>query len=107
RHKGAFTVNYFADSWSLMGRANYYGTWSQSLDGGNLDNVINAPAAWILDAEAVYNFNESFSFAVGANNITDDFGPRDPSHSSGRAYATTSPYGSNGRFMYAKATYNF
>ena len=69
--------------------------------------MINAPSVVLLDAEAVYNFNENFSFAIGANNITDDFGPKDPSHSNGRAYSSMSPYGANGRFMYAKAMYSF
>lgn len=107
RHKGALTTIYFADSWSLMGRINYYGTWSQSLNNGSLNNVINAPVSWLLDAEFLYNINESFGFALGSNNITDDNGPVDPSHSSGRAYSSTSPFGANGRFLYAKLMYNY
>lgn len=107
RHKGSFTAIYYADSWSLMGRANYYGSWIQSINSGNLNNLIIAPTSVLLDAEFVYNFNESFGLALGSNNITDDNGPIDPSHSSGRKYSSTSPFGANGRFMYAKLMYTY
>lgn len=106
-HKGSFTVNYSADSWSLMARANYYGEWAQSLNNDNLDNVINASSAILLDTEFAYNFDNGTSFALGVSNLTDDNGPVDPSHSSGRTYSSTSPYGFNGRFVYGKISYSF
>jgi len=106
-HKGSFTVNYSVDSWSLMARANYYGEWAQSLNNDNLDNVIYASSAILLDTEFAYNFDNGAGFALGVSNLTDDNGPVDPSHSSGRTYSSTSPYGFNGRFMYAKVSYSF
>lgn len=106
-HKGSFTMNYQADSWSIMARANYYGEWAQSLNNDNLDKVIDGPVAIILDTEVAYNFDNGAGVALGINNLADENGPIDPNHTSGRTYASTSPYGFNGRFMYAKVTYSF
>ena len=106
-HKGSFTMNYLADSWSLMARANYYGEWFQ------FSPDIKGSATVLFDAELAYNFDNGAGFAVGVNNLTDDNGPVAPinaaglSTSSGRSYSSTSPYGFNGRFVYAKVTYSF
>ncbi|WP_057831446.1 TonB-dependent receptor plug domain-containing protein [Colwellia sp. TT2012] len=100
-HKGSFTVNYQADSWSLMARANYFGEWSQ------FDPDIPGDAAILLDTEFAYYFDNGAGFAVGINNLTDDNGPVAEGAPSGRSYSSTSPYGFNGRFVYAKVTYSF
>jgi iron complex outermembrane receptor protein len=100
-HKGSFTVNYSADDWTLMTRASYYGEWFQ------YSPDITGDAAVILDTEFSYSFDSGTAVAVGINNLTDDNGPVDESHSSGRTYSSTSPYGFNGRFMYAKVSHRF
>nr|WP_157466339.1 hypothetical protein [Colwellia sp. MT41] len=100
-HKGSFTVNYQADSWSLMARANYFGEWSQ------FDPDIPGDAAILLDTEFAYYFDNGAGFAVGINNLTDDNGPVAEGAPSGRSYSSTSPYGFNGRFVYGKVTYSF
>lgn len=100
-HKGSFTVNYLADEWSVMARANYYGKWYQ------YSPDVTGNAAVLLDAEFNYQVSDQIDLSLGVNNLTDDNGPIDQSHSSGRTYASTSPYGFNGRFVYAKVAYNF
>jgi iron complex outermembrane receptor protein len=100
-HKGSFTVNYLADDWSLMARANYYGEWFQ------YSPDITGDAVVLLDAEFNYHVTEEVDLTLGVNNLTDDNGPVDESHSSGRTYSSTSPYGFNGRFLYGKVTYTF
>ena len=100
-HKGSFTVNYLVDSWSFMARANYYGEWNQ------YGPDIKGDAAILLDTEFAYSFDNGAGFAVGINNLTDDNGPVAEGAPAGRSYASTSPYGFNGRFVYAKATYSF
>jgi iron complex outermembrane receptor protein len=100
-HKGSFTTNYSADSWSLMARANYYGEWFQ------YGPDIAGDAAILLDTEFAYSFDDEIKVAVGINNLTDDNGPVAEGAPAGRSYASTSPYGFNGRFMYAKVTYSF
>ncbi|MDQ7048369.1 MAG: TonB-dependent receptor [Enterobacterales bacterium] len=105
--KGSFTTSYTADALRLMGRVNYYGTWQQ------FGPDIDGPTAWLFDTELSYDINDSTGFAVGINNLTDENGPRAAinaaglSTSSGRTYSSTTPYGSNGRFYYAKLTYSY
>jgi len=101
--KGSFTTNYTADGWRLMGRLNYYGTWEQ------VSPDLAAPSAVLVDAEFQYDVSDNTGFAVGVNNLTDENGPAfpNPGAQSGRIYASTSPYGFNGRFYYAKVTYSY
>jgi len=99
--KGSFTVDYSADDWTLMARANYYGEWFQ------FSPNITGDAVVLLDAEFAYNFDGGTAVSVGVNNLTDDNGPVAVGAPSGRSYASTSPYGFNGRFMYAKVSHRF
>lgn len=101
KSRGSFTTTYQADDWRLMGRINHYGTWQQY--GPDIDG----PTALLLDAEMSYDINDSVGFALGINNVTDENGPVDESHSSGRTYSSTSPYGFNGRFYYVKLSYHY
>ena len=59
------------------------------------------------DAEFAYNFDGGTAVSVGVNNLTDDNGPVAVGAPSGRSYASTSPYGFNGRFMYARVSHRF
>jgi len=99
--KGSFTVDYSADDWTLLARANYYGEWFQ------FSPNITGDAVVLLDAEFAYNFDGGTAVSVGVNNLTDDNGPVAVGAPSGRSYASTSPYGFNGRFMYAKVSHRF
>ncbi|MFT5450763.1 MAG: iron complex outermembrane receptor protein [Enterobacterales bacterium] len=103
RHKGSFTATYQADDWRLLTRLNYYGEWEQVSPDLASDGEI------LVDAELSYDYSESIGVALGVNNLMDDNGPRFPvaGGQSGRTYASTSPFGFNGRFIYAKLTYNY
>jgi len=105
--KGSFTTKYQADDWSLMGRINHFGAFEQF--GPN----ISGPAALLFDTEFGYDISDSMGFAFGINNISDERGPDAAvnsvglSTSSGRAFSTVTPYGSNGRFYYVNLAYSF
>ncbi len=101
KNKGSFTVNYLADSWGLMARANYYGEWQQ------FSPDIKGGAAVLIDAEFNYQVSERIGLALGVNNLTDDNGPVEELHGGGRLYSAISPYGFNGRFVYGKVSYRF
>jgi iron complex outermembrane receptor protein len=104
KSRGSFTTTYQADKLRLMGRINHYGTWQQY--GPDVDG----PTAWLLDTEVAYEMNDSVGFAIGINNLTDENGPRVPGipgAASGRTYSSTTPYGFNGRFYYAKVSYHY
>ncbi|MEL0640661.1 TonB-dependent receptor [Pseudoalteromonas aliena] len=113
-HRATFTWAQQWESVSAFARANYYGEYQ----GVHVDydaTAKTADAAVTIDAEITYFLNESVSFSVGAQNIFDqdaeklDFEDSTgiPNNNWGGQYYETSPYGINGGFYYAKATYTF
>ncbi|MEL0631309.1 TonB-dependent receptor [Pseudoalteromonas carrageenovora] len=113
-HRATLTWAQQWESISLFTRANYYGEYQ----GVHVDydaTAKTADAAVTIDAEITYFLNESVSFSVGAQNIFDqdaeklDFEDSTgiPNNNWGGQYYETSPYGINGGFYYAKATYTF
>jgi iron complex outermembrane recepter protein len=102
-------------------RANRYG----KVLGAGSDTFLDVPLAakWLTDMEIRGTFAEKFTIAVGANNLFDvypDTVPTgrgtDPATNAGRNFPATnyflpysnfSPFGFNGRFLYAKATVAF
>ena len=64
----------------------------------------------LIDLEARYTWAEKVTLAVGADNILDEYPDAAPLglNSTGNTpFSTYSPFGYSGRFVYAKATYNF
>jgi len=106
-NRGFITANFSKDDWSLIAKLNYYGRFYEAhLDSGSLP--IYADNAYLVDMEYNMDINESVGFAVGTNNLFDEYPTENP-HAGvvGARYPTTSPFGFNGRFMYAKVTYDF
>ncbi|MEZ5559338.1 MAG: TonB-dependent receptor [Pseudomonadales bacterium] len=120
-NRGIFTINHLVGDLRLMVRASFYDDWIEGSYSGdpafvagttkyntdcNFDNCYDG--AWIFDAEASYTFNDTYTFIVGAQNFTDDFGPKDKdntatgglSNSSGSRYETGTPWGYDGGFYY-------
>ena len=113
-HRATFTLSQQWESVSAFARANYYGEYQ----GVHVDydaTAKTADAAVTIDAEVTYFLNESVSFSVGAQNLFDqdaeklDFADATgiPNNNWGGQYYETSPFGINGGFYYAKATYTF
>jgi len=119
-----FTTNFLKDSWSLMARVNYYGSYYEAhLDDPGLP--VNSGSEFTIDTEFNMDISEDIGFALGVSNLLDErplelnsviIDP-DPNVSGdefnlgsdvvGAKYPVTSPMGFNGRFYYAKATYRF
>ncbi|GAB0109088.1 TonB-dependent receptor plug domain-containing protein [Pseudoalteromonas distincta] len=113
-HRATFTWAQQWESVSAFARANYYGEYQ----GVHVDydaTAKTADAAVTIDAEVTYFLNESISFSIGAQNLFDqdaeklDFADATgiPNNNWGGQFYETSPYGINGGFYYAKATYTF
>lgn len=114
------TYNHVIGNFRFLARASWYDEWIEG------DYSADAPAnpvnytidctvprdqcydsQWLLDLEAAYSFNDNWTFIVGAQNITDEFGPIDDNNldgtiGSGNTYDTSSPYGFDGGFWYAR-----
>jgi iron complex outermembrane receptor protein len=111
-HRATLTWSQSYDDFSFFVRGNYYGEYQ----GVHVDydaTIGDGDAALLFDAEASYFINDSFTVAVGAQNIFDEqatkINRQDGGDNSawGGVYYETSPFGFNGGYYYVKATYNF
>jgi iron complex outermembrane receptor protein len=73
-------------------------------------NDFTLDAKWILDASVNFNVTDKFSVGVGADNLLDEYPtmtPDDQSFNGIFPYSSRSPFGFSGRFVYARASYNW
>ena len=107
--------SYSQSAWNVTAREARYGEYC-SLTIAPVDDQ-TYPAAWLTDLEVSYRWSK-YTFAVGAENLFDQFPARNlkagtPSGSEqvGSAgvflYPSNSPFGMNGRFVYSRVNYNF
>jgi len=98
--------------WSLNG-------WSATVKGTRYASVLVANntaaldyetgSAILLDLEGRYVLDSGVGFAVGVNNVTDEYPEFNPySGDTGSVgFPQYSPYGFNGRFIYGRVSYSF
>ncbi|MCL1043868.1 TonB-dependent receptor [Shewanella electrodiphila] len=113
-HRATFTWGQNWDSFGLFTRLNYFGEFQ----GVHVDydaTAITGSAAVTVDMEFSYYINESFTVAVGAQNLFDQEAEKlafedatgIPNNNWGGQYYETSPFGFNGGYYYLKGSYNF
>ncbi|KID58464.1 ligand-gated channel [Pseudoalteromonas luteoviolacea] len=97
--------------WTAMLKATRYGETTDSSSTIEKDEVLDAK--WITDVEVAYQMTEQWRVAVGANNLFDQY-PQDTVGNIGFSnfnqifpYSAFSAYNTDGRFVYAKASFNF
>ena len=76
----------------------------------NPDNDFTLDADWVIDASVNFNVTEKFSVGVGADNLLDEYPTMTPDGLNFNGifpYSSRSPYGFSGRFVYARASYNW
>lgn len=126
-HRGIFTINHAVRDFRFLVRASYYDDWVEGSNSGDptfvpgntsydLDCTLGADncygSEWIFDVEAGYTFNERYDFVIGAQNVFEEFGPKDKDNLasnsiiSGNEYTTTSPFGFDGGFYYFRFVAN-
>jgi len=121
RSKINLGLDYDQGAFGLTLRTNRYG----KVLGAGSDLFLDVPLSskWITDLELRGTFAEKFTLAVGANNLFDVYPDRvpfgrgvDPANGAARnypvnnyflPYSNFSPFGFNGRFLYARASVNF
>lgn len=79
----------------------------------NPNNVYDLESKFIVDAAATFQVNENINIGGGVDNAFDTY-PTDPSAAASGTFtggifpfSSRSPFGFAGRFVYAKASYNF
>ena len=107
RWRGNLTGTVAFGSWNLLTRLNYYGSWTDAVPvpSAVAFDQRHAPR-WLTDVEVAYQVNKRVSVALGAMNLFDKYPEREalPANvANGMQYPQHSPFGYNGRFVYARA----
>lgn len=119
--RGIFTANHNYGPFRVLLRASYYDEWTvgsfsgdPSFTAGNTNYTTDCSQGrdkcydgeWVFDLEAAYTYNDRYSFVLGGQNFLDNNGPRDRNNNtgigSGNAFDTSTPFGFDGAFWYAR-----
>ena len=127
-NRGVFTYNHFIGDFRLLARASFYDDWVSSGYSGdstarggdgtgyNVTCAVNRDGCydgeWTFDLEAAYSLNDNYTFILGAQNAFDQDAPiennnLDGTIGSGNRYATSTPWGFEGQFLYGRVNINF
>jgi len=111
RSKYNLSATWKMDEISVNLRATRYGEVVDASSDPENHEVLKSK--WIADLDASYQLTDSINLAVGVNNLFDQY-PQDTVSNIGQSnfnqifpYSGFSAYGTDGRFMYARATYSF
>lgn len=111
KDKYNLSANWSLNDIAVSLRATRYGEVVDA--SSNPDNHEVLAAKWITDLDVSYNVTENVKLAVGANNLFDQY-PQDTVSNVGKStfnqvfpYSGFSAYGTDGRFVYARASYSF
>ena len=96
--------------WGLLGRVTRHGKTTRVFNFGDSVPEQTYNARWQLDAEVSYRVTQNLSFAVGGNNLTDNYPERSSdeiNYGGNLPYDVLSPIGSNGAYYYGRGTFTF
>ncbi|MDE0271483.1 MAG: TonB-dependent receptor [Gammaproteobacteria bacterium] len=89
--------------WRFMARGRHYGK-SYDVPTDTAAFAFYADPKFLVDLEASYDLNESFSVLVGAQNVFDTYPEKNPKGDvAGLIYPESSPFGFNGGYYYVRA----
>lgn len=111
--RGSLSLDYRRGQWGALLRASYYGEWTDAVanatpTASSFDQTFGAE--WLLDVELRYDVNDSWTLAVGADNVLNEYPDKDArpgQQSSGLVYPQFSPFGFSGGFWYGRVTARF
>ena len=100
RTRWSLSASHAPEPWRFLARLNYYGGWYDSEDVRFYDGDPT------VDLEAAYALSESTSFALGGQNVLNQFPDLNPTAGLvGNPYSEYTPYGFNGAFFYVRMNY--
>jgi iron complex outermembrane receptor protein len=108
RNKITANANWKLDQWGMTARATRYGKVLSPGTTPAFDFTLNPHT--IVDLEARYTFNRQLTLALGADNVFDQYSETLPpalNTTSNTPFSNYTPFGNNGRYVYARATYSF
>ena len=109
KRKVVGSVDWTLGDFSATARASYYGDVLVANNTATLNYQVGD--ATLIDLEGRYTFPIGVTAAVGVNNLTDEYPNFTPTANNGATgsvgFPSFSPYGFNGRFLFARVSYNF
>jgi len=108
KNKITASANWKLDQWGMTARATRYGKVLSPGTTPAFDFTLNPHT--IVDLEARYTFNRQLTLALGADNVFDQYSETLPpalNTTSNTPFSNYTPFGNNGRYVYARATYSF
>jgi iron complex outermembrane receptor protein len=112
-HRGVLSFDWTNDRWGGLLRFNYYGSWSTTgglFSPGDASDASEYGSEILVDLEARFNISETFTVALGGDNIFDTY-PDDEQDGVfqflGVIHSVTSPFGFNGASWYIRGTASF
>ncbi len=98
-----FTVRQSVGKLRLLGRLSFFDSWFDSEDVQVYDGE------YVVDLDASYPLNESFTFTLGAQNALNNYPTANPFAASGvgNRYSQFTPFGFNGRYYYMRLNYQW
>ena len=112
-NRSILTFDYSQDRWGGLVRLNGYGSWETTggvFSPGDASDASKYGSELLVDLEARYQFNDTFSLALGGDNIFDTFPDKEQDgvfQFLGVINSITSPFGFNGAFWYVRGTASF
>lgn len=118
KNRATITSTYVLDSWEVMGRARYYGSWSDWTDAFPSSATPSAtypnfaPQVFggitFADIAVTTAIAKNIKLAVGADNIFNTYPEKSQWQTfRGLIYSRNSPYSTSGGFYYTKLTMKF
>lgn len=108
-NKGSATVDWTGGKWAVNGRATYYGDVIDAA--ATFPSDIHSGEKTLVDLSASYKLTTKTSVTVGADNLFDVYPDQTAASLQGAqgalAFTRFSPFGFNGRYLYARLTHNW
>jgi iron complex outermembrane receptor protein len=108
KNKITASANWKLNQWGVTARATRYGDVLAPGTTAAFDYTLKART--IVDLEARYALTRQMSLALGADNLFDQYSETLPpalNTTSNTPFSNYTPFGNNGRYVYARATYSF
>ena len=108
QHNATASATYSFGPFEVLGRARYYGEWTDSTGNSTGDIFQSFGSITFYDLSASYDFADRATVRVGAENIFDKYPDEAVFQASrGLVYSRNSPYDTNGAMYYVRLDVNF
>ncbi|MDO8909202.1 MAG: TonB-dependent receptor [Pseudohongiella sp.] len=110
-NRGNFRANHRMGDWRMTLQANYYDKYLVVPATADPTRDYWAQSEVIFGTEIAYEYNENYTFIIGADNVfstkPEEVRPIDVGSGTSQRYLTSSGFSPNGRFLYGRVQVNF